>query len=284
MTDEVVLAKIFSEGGPIPREFDLLDTICNKRPDLLKKIDKTKIDFLTDCESIMGHVLQKPYGYAGDFEVIDRFYKNSISKNYARWDHYIQEMKATKAVKNRKEYFKNVIRKKIECGSKINVLNLASGPAREIKELFEEDDFRGRVTFTCIDLDKDAIAHAKKLNANNLDSVEFQNRNVIRFTTDKKYDIIWSAGLFDYFNDKVFTRVLSRMQEWLKEDGEIVVGNFNEDFNPNRNLMEIVCEWYLHHRTVDGLKALAIDAGYNEKSISVEKEDEGVNLFLRIGM
>jgi len=48
--------------------------------------------------------------------------------------------------------------------------------------------------------------------------------------------------------------------------------------------MEIIGEWYLHHRTADQLFTLAIKAGFEPNQISIESEPENVNLFLNIDL
>ena len=107
------------------------------------------------------------------------------------------------------------------------------------------------------------------------------NKNVIRHTPDKKYDLIWSAGLFDYFKGKHFVYLLKKYYEFLKDDGELIIGNFNSE-NPSRRIMEILGDWFLYHRSEDELKKFAIQAGIPESKIEVFREPLGINLFLRV--
>jgi len=65
----------------------------------------------------------------------------------------------------------------------------------------------------------------------------------------------------------------------LDADGELVIGNFS-DSNPTRNYMEIIAEWFLHHRSKEKLITLAHECGLPTSSISVQQEPMGVNLFL----
>ena len=68
----------------------------------------------------------------------------------------------------------------------------------------------------------------------------------------------------------------------MSENGEIIIGNFNQANNPSRNYMEIIGEWYLNHRTDEELMSLAIKAGFNKENIRVGSENENVNLFLHL--
>ena len=110
----------------------------------------------------------------------------------------------------------------------------------------------------------------------------FIKKNIFRFNTEDKFDIIWSAGLFDYFDDKAFIMLLKKFRNWLKDDGEIIIGNFNENHNPSRAYMELFGEWHLNHRTDEQLYHLAKQAGYENQKISVGREPENVNLFLHL--
>ena len=46
--------------------------------------------------------------------------------------------------------------------------------------------------------------------------------------------------------------------------------------------MEVFGEWFLNHREKNQLIELAIASGIEKDKISVDQEDLGVNLFLRI--
>lgn len=235
--------------------------------------------------TIQGHGISKPFGYSGDFLIIDKIYtkhKSEIQK-FAIWDEYFHKQAAPIAVRNRKTYFKELIKKKLTPGYNSTLLNIACGPARDLSELYDESsNARKNLTTTCIDMDQNAIEYATKLCKKHLAKIEFHNQNILKFSTNQKYDLVWSAGLFDYFNDKVFVWMLKNMSEWVKPAGEIVVGNFNKDNNPSRDYMELLGDWHLHHRTRKELKKLAIQAGFNAKNIDVNAEQQNVNLFLHI--
>jgi extracellular factor (EF) 3-hydroxypalmitic acid methyl ester biosynthesis protein len=93
-----------------------------------------------------------------------------------------------------------------------------------------------------------------------------------------------SFGLLDYFNDKAFILTLKKMKNWLKLNGEIIIGNFNENHNPSRDYMELFGEWFLNHRTEIKLKELAEKAGFKSENVRIGKEKENINLFLHIEM
>ncbi len=234
-------------------------------------------------ETLQGHVLNKPHGYAGDYEIIDRFYTfyTAPDERLAKWDNYLHNFAAVKAVRNRKIYIKSVLSAKMakHTGGDFELLNLASGPARDLYEFFSENP-GAPVNAECIDLDKNAIAFAKKLLGDWGSRVKFHNKNILRFTPQKQYDLVWSAGLFDYFNDDIFKRLITRFLKAVKPSGELIVGNFCTT-NPDISYMELL-DWMLHHRSAEDLIRLAMECGVAREAITVDKEAEGVNLFIRI--
>ena len=124
------------------------------------------------------------------------------------------------------------------------------------------------------------IEYASILNQDYSSFITFQQKNVIRFRPDDQYDLIWAAGLFDYFADDVFKAVVRRLLPAIGDGGELVIGNFAST-NPSRAYMEFG-GWVLHHRTPEDLIAIAKDCGVAENNIRVGSESENVNLFLHI--
>lgn len=236
---------------------------------------------LGSSNTLQGRCRTKPYGYAGDFDIIDRIYTNHISDNAycASWDTYFQSQKAPNAVRNRKAYFKCLLKEKVNTNCFTSVLNLASGPGRDMLEYLDDSD-NTNIHFECVELDKDAIVYARELLFDYTDQVNFINKNIYRFVPEQKYDIIWSAGLFDYFNDTVFVKILARLIE-SNPQAKIVIGNFS-DANPTQPYMEVIGEWFLNYRSEDRLREMAIEAGAIPSKVRVEHEEEKVNLFLHI--
>lgn len=233
-------------------------------------------------ETMQGFAFHKPHGYSGDYEIIDRIYRKWKSRkpDYIRWDDFFHEQEATKAVRNRKQFFLDILKKMSSDGKKLHVLNVGSGPGRDMYEFFEQHP-DADVTFDCIDYDPDAVDYARKLCSAYLDRIEFHQKNVFRLGLERKYDLIWSAGVFDYLDDRQFIFLLRKLQECTSPEGLLVVGNFSRK-NPTRNYMELFGKWFLFHRSEDELFSLATQAGVDENHISITSEPLGVNLFLLI--
>ena len=239
-------------------------------------------DFLN--KTLQGHSLIKPYGYAGDFMIIDRIYQNEISSESAfeKFDSFYQKHSATQAVRNRKSYFKTLVKEKVASNKRFDILDIASGPARDLAELYDEHKSECEIQSVCVEMDQKAIEYARGLTRYHSEKITFIQRNICRFTSSENFDLIWAAGLFDYFKDKTFKFLVKRFIPYLKSGGQLVIGNFNENHNPTRNYMEVFGEWFLNHRSTDHLVSLAEESGCSPSQVSIEKESEGVNLFLVI--
>ena len=286
------LLEMLRKGGPEPQDYGLMDDLMhvlylgynNDRisdediQELKAVFDKTFLD-----ESIHGYAYRKPLGYAGDYALIDKIYTYEKSGNplYRTWDNYFHHNEATEAVRNRKAYFKKQLNQKLE-GKKdtLNLLNVASGPARDLYELYQGIDAK-KLKSTCVDIDQRAIDFATELCGPFNNQINFVNKNILRFNSTEKFDVIWSAGLFDYFEDRIFVLALKRMLSLLKPGGEIIVGNFSKD-NSSRGYMELFGEWYLIHRSQGELTRLALEAGVLAENVWVDKEPLGINYFLRL--
>lgn len=231
-------------------------------------------------ETLQGLALRKPHGYAGDYEMIDKIYREQCSDDplLHRWDCFFHAQHAPRAVRNRKAYFHELLDGLPVDGQ---VLKLGCGPGRSMYEWICNNP-ESNVGFDCVDIDGDAIAYAESLNRGHLERMSFHQKNVLRFSPsgDGRYDLIWAAGLFDYFDDRVFEMLGKRFFPLLKSGGQLVIGNFST-FNPTRSYMELFGQWHLNYRSADELVELGIRID-RSGLIHVGMEPEGVNLFLHM--
>lgn len=276
--------EIFAKNGPdkedYPVFYGLVDQIKAEDVESFRQ----KVTPILNRDTLFGFSYTKPFGYSGDFFIIEKIYQYYVNpdERYRKWDEFLHSAGAVIAVRNRKTLAIKIFEKLNEkaMGLRQDVLILGSGPVTETFEFFERNQ-NNSLVFEMLDLDKRAISYAKSKNRKYLSAMTFHNANVIRFTPGKKFDLIWSAGLFDYFKSKHFVYLLKRYYEFLKEDGEMIIGNFNVE-NPSRRSMEILGDWFLYHRSADELKHFAMQAGIEESKIDVIQEPLGINLFLRV--
>ena len=288
-----ILHDLIASGGPLPTDYALLNQklralgdavradVVNKHEVLAYSRDLTSRHFQG---TLQAQALDRKYGYSGDFEIIDSIYRLHAAPqaDLRRWDLFFQAQAAPNAVRNRKAYFQHLLDQHHASHPKgtLRVLNVASGPARDLREwMLEHPD--ADIHFDCVDADVHAIDHARKLCAPFIERVEFHHRNAMRFIPATGYDLVWSAGLFDYLMDRSFVFLLKSLLAVTRAGGELVIGNFS-DFNPSRDYMELLGDWALIHRAEKQLVELAREAGAPAGSIRVQWEPEGVNASLHI--
>lgn len=227
---------------------------------------------------------QKPLGYAGDYLMIDWIYtkKACPSGTGAFWDEFFHRQAAPTAVRNRKEYFINLFGQLCrQRGKGISVLNLASGSCRDVAEAIERTAPLSRGSlFHCVDVERKAVEYASMLLQPHLPAValQWQIASVFKFRTNRQYDLVWSAGLFDYLNDDAAVMLLRKMWGCVNVGGTMVIGNFHPN-NPNRNYLEWCGGWFLIHRTGHDLTSLFLRAGIPENCLYIEQEPLGICVF-----
>lgn len=266
--------------------------LANNEEDKVYKLKKLFIDKFRNIFARGDYVLwslRKPYGYAGDFKIIDDLYKNNpITTGFERlFDNYTQMSAIAVAIRNRKEDFKRMIINEIKekPDQKINIMDLASGPCRDVKELFSEEDFPSElVNVDCYDNDENAIKYAKNL-LKEKSNVNFLKSNAVRMALkkninamiDKKYDIIYSTGLFDYFSEEIATRLVRNLKELSTEDGKLFVASVRGKYsNPSVYFMEWAADWNLVYRSDEEFERTFINAGFDPGQIKVGYEQQGI--------
>ncbi len=236
-------------------------------------------------QTLMGHVYRKPHGYAGDFKIIDAIYSGRTTDDptLRRWDDYFLQLPAVQAVRNRGDHCLRTVDTLMDEAKRDSLsdqplafLSLGCGPCRDLEQVVAR--YRDRIRFVCVDQDTEALDHARERFEGTAADISFVPSNVLRMQLGQSFDIAWSAGLFDYLNDRLFVAVAKRIRRHLKPGGWLVIGNFGPA-NPSRPFMEFG-NWHLIHRTEDQLHQLCDLAGFPADRIRVERESTGINLFV----
>jgi extracellular factor (EF) 3-hydroxypalmitic acid methyl ester biosynthesis protein len=232
----------------------------------------------------------KPRGYAGDFEMMNQLYRNDFEGESifaAALHHYFINEPAGQAVRNRREYLKRKIvysSMKFQKAEGTHIASIACGPAQELVDSMDRlGEIRSNFYFDCIDQDEvslqGALINLKRKGIPDNVKVSFKNlaiKNIIaRGLTEGKYDLVYSAGLFDYFSEPVAKMAAKVLLKSVKPGGQLIIGNFSKS-NPTLALMNLAWDWHLIYRSEGELKSLFSDLG---AEITIEKEDLGINLF-----
>lgn len=277
------LSSLVDKGGPEPHQYKEFTAIVNNLEDEELEIFREVIRDSLNENTLIGHGYVKPFGYPGDYSLIHNIYKQHVNPDskYSNWDRFFQDQAGAHAVRNRKEYFHNRCAEiDLPGAGEKRVLILGSGPATDVQEYLSAHP-GSNIKFDLVDFDQNAIDFARSQNMDFEDRIEYFKINVLRFKPYQWYDLIWSAGLFDYFKDKHFVYMISKYYKFLNAGGEFIIGNFSTS-NPTRRLMEVLSDWYLNHRSKYDLVRMALEAEAREDQVEVDMEALGVNLFLRI--
>ncbi len=233
--------------------------------------------------------LKKPYGYAGDFQIIDYIYQNNpTTLGFDRlFDNYFQMSAISVAVRNRKEDIKRFIMSAAlnNPGKQIRIMNLACGPSRDVQELLLGlKDIPTKLEFHCYDADSHALEYAKKV-VKFAPNVHFYQMNVLRIALkkdierqfDSTFDIIFSTGLFDYLNTQVSVRLIGNLRKILTPGGSLFVSDVRDKFsNPSAYFMEWVGDWNLIYRSDDDFRGIFTESGFKERDLSYGYEQQGI--------
>ncbi len=234
-------------------------------------------------------ILKKPYGYAGDFKIIEDVYQNNPSSvGFDRlFDNYTMMSAISIAVRNRKNDFKRMITDYVSSKQNcpIRIMDLASGPCREILEMLTENkSLYKHVIFDCYDSDINSIKYSQK-RLSNYKNINFFEENAARIAfrkdinalIDKKYDIIYSTGLFDYFEEKIAFRLIQNLKKLLTPHGVLIISDVRDKYsNPSLHFMEWVGEWPLVYRNDDDFRKIFINAGFKKEAIKPDYEQQGI--------
>lgn len=234
-----------------------------------------------DQSDINHRMRHKPLGYAGDYLTIDMIYGSASGQYIHPWDAFAFETPGALGVIDRKRFFIDTFHHHLQKhGRPISVLNLASGPCRDVLEAIHNDTEAATGSFFyCVDSEPRAVNYARNLLRDGHQvSFHWENKNALRIRPVKKFDLVWSAGLFDYLSDSVAVALIQRMVAFAHPGGTIIFGNAHPR-NPTRKFIEWCTAWFLIHRTEEDLLRLCVQAGVDARHVRFDQEENGVFIF-----
>ena len=231
------------------------------------------------------HSRTKPLGYAGDHLIIDMIYQHAVADTEVGRlvDEFFHRQLSPTAVRNRKQFFIETFGDLCRRKNAPSVLDIACGPCRDVAEaLVELGSLSDNAKFHCVDMDPRAISYAQKIvPPQKSRNIKWQATNAFRLKTDKKHDLVWSAGLFDYLDDRVAAFLLRKMWHATEYGGEVIIGNFHSS-NPDRPWMEWCGDWHLIHRNEEEMLNICNQAGIPIEVANFHYEPTKINMFLKL--
>ena len=233
----------------------------------------------------------KPKGYAGDFLMMEHIYKD-VAEGEGKLgeiiDGFCLQRPGSLAIRGRRRLLAEQLGKISEETSKrqgsTRIMNLACGPNRELFDFLSNCDYSETIEALCVDVDSEALQYTNQY-VNifpHRASIRLMSENVIKWSLGKasqqigSYDIIYSAGLCDYLDVKLFQALIKQCHRHLSPGGTLILGNF-APYNDSLFLDRLL-KWELIYRTQEDLKEIFSATPFKD-NVSVIAERENVNLF-----
>ncbi len=232
----------------------------------------------------------KPKGYAGDFLMIEHVYKDVPEGDGILGelvDAFCLTRPASKALRGRRrllaEQLERLSTPLAQRGERVAIMNLACGPNRELFDFLSRCEYSELIDALCVDIDSEALQYTNQYvnTFSHRASIRLMNENVIKWSLGRakqqiaKQDIIYSAGLCDYLDDRLFKALITQCYHHLKPGGTIILGNYAQ--HKDAVFMDRILRWELIYRDRMQLEQLFADTPFPK--LEVLSEEEGVNLF-----
>lgn len=287
------LTALFHEFEEVSRQLSSASTEPHK---LLAQRD---LHPLIMASPFFHRVFSKPLGYAGDYEMVNMML-NRARKGPTTYAEIINDWLLSAgppaAHRNRVLMLEQMLDATVADlaprQSRINILNIGCGPAREVQRFVSSNPLAARCSLELLDFNRETLEYAERqIKASIPEGTDGPQLNfVLRSVHDllrqaveqapvgEQYDLVYCAGLFDYLSDRVCSRLIRLFHQWTVPGGRVVVTNVHSR-NPFRFAMEHLMEWHLVLRDETSMAGLVPEFPDNK----VYCDPTGINVFLEIG-
>lgn len=262
---------------------------------------KRQIHPLVLCSPFIYRSFCKPLGYAGDYEMVnmmvrDPYEGGSVFAKIA--NRIFLSTPPVEAHRNRLTYLTQMIRNEtlrvFAAKRQPRIFNLGCGPAIELQDFQAQYDIGQQTDFTLVDFNQETLTYA----SGRLNEIQKKSNGSSRYQVIKKgvnqlikeatrvqseaarFDMVYCAGLFDYFPDNLCKKLMNIFYDMLAPGGLLVVTNVS-DQNPSRNWMEYVLDWNLIYRSAPQLAVLRPESAQPDQA-TVCSVGTGVNISLEV--
>ena len=197
----------------------------------------------------------KPRGYAGDAVMMDYVYAGVAAEDTTNLGKAVfagtTRGSMGLSVLFRRQLLTACINEVVSSRTDFKILSVASGHCREIEgSLLGNPTLAKAGRLVAFDQDEESCNTIKRDYSDYpVDVVCANVRKLLasRESSLGKFDLIYSAGLFDYLTDPVAEKLVAAMATMLKPGGKLLVGNFAPSSN-GRGYMELFLDWKLIYR------------------------------------
>ncbi len=256
------------------------------------------------CAPFGYRTYHKPLGYAGDYEMMNMIYRNGFEGGslYARLvHHWLVNQPPACSVRNRVAHMERRLHEEtlraLRGNRKARILNLGCGPAREVQDFLDEQEFSDHAEFTLLDFDPETLHYAtsavEKVRArrNRRTMVTGRRMSVTQLIKDSThsgrnplgsaYDLVYCGGLFDYLSPRVCKQMVGMVYNCLAPGGLLVMANMHDRRVLFSRMLEFLLDWHLIYRDARELESF-VPEGLPGDTWQVTHEPVVANLFLEI--
>jgi len=239
----------------------------------------------------------KPLGYAGDYEMVNQMLddpRQGPSTYFQIVNTGFLKTAVAAAHCNRidilVDFLIGVADSAKKAGRPFRILNVGCGPAIEIQRFLQRYPNPEFISFDLVDFSEETLTRTRDILTEISEKVgksiiinyihesvhQLLKRSVDKSAPEtKEYDAAYCAGLFDYFSDKVCSRLTSHFATRTRSKGRLLITNVHSS-NPDKFGMEHLLEWYLIYRDETQMELL-LPEGSTEHKIYVDAT--GANVF-----
>ena len=258
------------------------------------KMRKKLIERLTpflDGSDVFRHAIEKPYGYAGDFLMLDKLVQEtSQSKGLAyHFDRSQLEYPASVACRNRIKWVAEDIVKTINPSEKslIKILDIGIGAApieRRLVKLIPDV----KIKLTAVDIEPAALEYVEKELENTNCVAETHRIDLRREDAAEKIaafakdaDVCIAVGIIEALRDEEVINILGAIIKNAKPGTPFYTESFNPQ-HPTRPHMEWFMDFHLGYRTAQQVIELVKKAGAKQENMKPSTDETGSLDFLKV--
>lgn len=246
----------------------------------------------------------KPLGYPGDYETVnmilhDPFQGGSLFGRFMNW--LLLSQSPSEAHRNRIDH---LVTRLIEetarldrQGKRIRILTVGCGPAFEIQRFVENSPLSGQADFVLLDFNDETLEHARDRilalggACGRACTVSVIRKSIVHLLKNSsrvnagleggmRFDLLYCAGLLDYFQDQTCHQLTHAFYEWTTPEGLLITTNV-ATYGPFQYMLETMLDWYLQYRTHDTMMSF-VPGTVDPEDVRITSDATGVNLFLEI--
>ena len=263
-------------GGQTMDAMDDLFTYTNAQRSALREPDWFSMIEQARSHPVFGIVLEdpithrcfrKPRGYPGDAGLLDLIYGwqetlgvVSETAGYGRsiYD-YTYHSATAGSVRWRCRQLSDLIDEAANRCADPRILSLAAGHLREgnLSVALRSGGVRELVA---LDQDEESLAEIRRsCSSIPVNTVQMTIRPLLTGRHSLgSFDLVYAAGLFDYLDDRIASRLTAQLFEILNPGGRLCLFNFVPSI-PAAGYMEMFMDWNLVYRDADAIRHLACE-------------------------